>query len=279
MTTKAVTKKQASEVATFNYGDDAGVGLDLKPEEMLLPWLNVLQGQSPQVQKPMGEGGVDGARAGMLMNSVTEQLFQGKEGVLFVPAARQHEVIEWKPREKGGGLVAKHSPASDVVQRAKDGAEKFGKLNTDYTKNSDGKYQGNDLVQTFIIFGVLVNEEGLTEPIAMAFTSTKITPYKKWIQKLYTYGRGKVPLFAHLTRMTTVSESRAAGDSFNVVLAPANGDLAASLLAPDDERFLAAKSVAVAFQQGLLRTPDPEQGGGVHSDAMDGPVADGDAPF
>ena len=51
------------------------------------------------------------------------------------------------------------------------------------------------------------------------------------------------PLFAHTVKLTTELEHRPGGDSYNVVLNPAKGDVAASLLPPGHPALEAAKNL------------------------------------
>jgi hypothetical protein len=48
------------------------------------------------------------------------------------------------------------------------------------------------------------------------------------------------------------------GDFFNYTLIPANGTIAASLLAPQDERFLAAKAVSAMVEAGKAAAADAD---------------------
>lgn len=278
---KAVTKKAEAEVALpYDYGTDAGAGMDLTAAERLLPWINVLQANSPAVSKGVGDGGVEGARSGMLMNSVTEELYDGKEGITFIPAARDHEFIEWVPRKRGGGLVARHAPNAPAVLQAKDASSKFGRYNTDYTPDNDGDPSGNDITETFVVYGVQVGEDGFCSPVALSFTSTKITPFKKWREKLLKVGKGKVPFYGNLTRLRTVGQTHKAGDSFGVVFEPAvEADFIKSMLQPDDERFLLAKEIAGQHGDGVLKTTEMEQGGGSGGKEEFPDAAGADAPF
>ena len=61
---------------------DAGAGFDgMTTEDYALPFLRLLTSTSPEV------GEVDGALPGMILNSVTGELFDGKKGIAVVPCA------------------------------------------------------------------------------------------------------------------------------------------------------------------------------------------------
>jgi hypothetical protein len=77
---------------------DAGAGFDgMTQEDYALPFLRLLTSTSPEV------GEVDGALPGMILNSVTGELFDGKNGIAVVPCAYVRQYIEWTPRGQGSG--------------------------------------------------------------------------------------------------------------------------------------------------------------------------------
>jgi len=230
------TKTESAVGAVADFGDFAGKGFENQTSaDTTVPFLGLLQALSPQI-KP---GGVAGAQQGMLINTVSEELFDGEEGVLFVPSTTEHCYVEWVPIKQGGGYVGRHELGSDVVVKATD-QFKFNELKTE---------AGNDLIETFYVYGVLCPEAGLPQPIVIAITSTKIGVYKKWMGKLRSYVHvlddGVTtqipPLFSHLTRITSKTQVNSAGqESYNFVFQPAEGDVRDSLIGPADPRFQAA---------------------------------------
>lgn len=238
---KALEKQGTTAVALHDYGVDVGSGYENQTsDDLTLPFLTVLQALSPQVM----QDGLEGAKPGMLCNNATDELFPGPEGILFLPAYTQHRFVEWVPRKSGGGFVAFHEPSSEVVQRAKAGAKDFGKYSTAY--DEQGKLIGNDLVETFYVYGVMYGED--PQPFVMTFSSTKIKAYKNWNTRLRSFTvpgpdskKIRPPLFANLTRLHTKADHNNHGDFFNVVLSPAKGSLAASLVSPDDPNYQAAR--------------------------------------
>ena len=265
---RAVAPKAESAVAAYDYGDDANAGFENQTgEDLAIPFLGLLQALSPQVGD-VSDGGLEGAKAGMIFNTVTDVVYDGKDGVEFIPALTEHVFVEWVPRSRGGGFVARHEPSSDIVKAAKEGSKTFGRYSTDYTETGDEKapFKGNDLTETFYVYGILVGEQ--VEPIVLAFTSTKISVYKRWNTKLnmFTLKHGdrkiRPPLFAHRVRLTTVAQKNNSGSFHNFALAPAEGDVKSSLLAPDDPRFIAAKECGEMVKSGAARASYETQKGG-----------------
>lgn len=217
----AVVEPETTDLSVgFDYGEDAGAGFENQTAaDMSIPFLGVLQALSPQV----ADGGIAGAKAGMFFNTVSEELYSGKDGVLLCCATTQHKFVEYVPRLQGGGFKGVHELDSDVVTRAKaQPGVVFGKLKTP---------DGNDLVETFYIYGLLLDaDESPISPIVISFSSTKIKAYKALMGKLRTFqikvGDKKVspPLFAHIVRLTTFPDKSAKGPFYNIKFAPAFAD-------------------------------------------------------
>ncbi len=265
MSTNTPAKRSTTAVANFAYGQHADAGFEnVGGDDLVLPFLGVLQSNSPQVTEDIGSGGIAGAKMGSLYNSVTDDLFDGKKGLLFTPACTEHCYVEWVPRDKGGGFVAVHAVDSAAVKQGLKDSQaagmKFGKVFTSFDAN--GEPNGNQLTETFYVYGVIrADDKAEPQPVAIAFTSTKISPYKRWMTKVNMFtvptenGRkARPPLFAHNVRITTTSQKNAQGTFANLVLAPAaDGSIADSLLPTDSPAFEGALQVREMIRSGLAR--------------------------
>lgn len=261
---KAVVASDEKSVAIpHDYGDQGGFGFQNQTgDDMVLPFLNVLQALSPQVANDPDDGGIEGAKPGMLYNTVTDELLDGKKGVTFIPGITEHLFTEWVPRAKGGGggggFVGRHAVTSQVVKEAKARSTEFGRYSTDYDK--DGRPAGNDLVETFYVYGVLDTEDGAL-PVCVAFTSTKISVYKKWMTKVSIFSKKhNVPLPAHQVHLCTVKDRNSKGEFYNVSLRPLAGDLASSLLPPDSPLLAAARQIGEMVVEGTARAAEETAG-------------------
>jgi hypothetical protein len=202
-------KANALALATPDYGEYSGAGFeDMGRDDFATPFLAVLQPTSKILLEK------DELRAGMLLNTVSGEAFpaeksKGKPGIKFIPCHREHVFVEWKKRDEGGGgggFVAVHQPGSELVQRCVT-TQKFGEL----------EVNGNDLIETFYVWGIQVLDDGRLDHMVVPFTSTKIKFYKHWMTRLKMLG-GKPPIFAHIWRLQTVLETRDAGSSYNYVI-------------------------------------------------------------
>ncbi len=272
MTTKknvpATTAK--GEVAVPDYGDYSGGGYEgTSQDDFAIAYLNVLQGLSPEVGAEGEDAKVPGASAGMMINSVTKELYDSKEGVVFVPATTSHTYVEWRPRDAGGGIVARHLADSDMVKACK-ASGKFGDYKTE---------EGNDLIETFYMFGYLLADKDQIEPddpIVLSFWSTKIKVYKRIMQTLRTF-KGRPPLFANRLLIQTSAEKNNQGSFYNFKLTPVNGTVGESLIAPVEADGKPSKLLAFGkllcdqVRSGERRTADES--------LKEGPVKTDEVPF
>ena len=193
-----VTKEQAQLPVSYEgYEEYAGQGLeDISSEDRGLPFFEILQPLSPEVEE------IEGAQAGKIINKATKELY---DSLRFVPACRQHVYTEWVPRDAGGGLVATYELTDPVVQAAR-------------SKQRVGKHvlpNGNELIETFYLYGLVLDDDDNPTPAVISFTSTKISAYKTLTTRADSLmfrtkdGRKlKFPWFAHVWNLGTEKKKK-----------------------------------------------------------------------
>jgi len=234
--------------AGYDYGDMAGDGWDnTDSDDFTIPFLTVLQAMSPQVDESDGAY-IEGAKAGMLLNTASNELYSGKDGVEFVPCLTQHLFVEWKNRQTdGGGFIGIHECDAKIVAEAKAASPSFGKYTVPVEEGTP-----HDLVETFYIYGLLVKGDEILTPCMLSFNSTKIKAYKAALTPL-RHVKGRPPLFAFRMLITTKPEKNAKGSFYNFKIVPAKGDAISSLMAPDCDIVLAAKEFKDQASQGKAK--------------------------
>jgi hypothetical protein len=260
------------QVAVYDYGADAGAGFEGQSgEDYALPFLGLLQPNSPELEN------IEGAKQGQLINSVSQELFEGDVGVPFIPCTTEHCYVEWRPREKGGGIVKNHALDSKEVAEAR-------------AKVRVGKYvnaEGNELVETFYVYGVAILPDG---PMAMAiaFTSTKIKVYKAWMTRaksvMVQTPNGKVnpPLFAHIYHVRSTKEENTKGKFWNYDIKTNRPTLEESRLAPNDDLYVMARDLRDAVVGGMTRLRTDTLKGSAETEGAPsggGNASGGKAPF
>jgi hypothetical protein len=102
MTKAVATKEDASTaVAAFDpsmFEQDAGSGNEnIGQDDLALPFLKIISGLDPLLDD------IEELRKGDIYNTVTGDIYKGKEGVRVIPCAYQRRFIEWAPRGQGSG--------------------------------------------------------------------------------------------------------------------------------------------------------------------------------
>lgn len=243
------------ELAVYDYGEDAGKGYGKDTaSETVIPFLKLLQGLSPEVTDNKPEG----ARAGLMLNTATDEL---AEEFLFLPFFRQHLYTEWIPLDKGGGLVGRHDDEAEVVQIAKRAAAKAGhdpRYSRLYTYD-DKQERDNELVETFYVYGFLCDEEGRPkQSVVIAFKSTKITVWRDWRNKA-KHMEHKPPLYACLVKLGVEQQTNKAQQKFfNFTITTV-----AFLDPKNDQRYTDAREQAERVEQGLVQADFANEDAGV----------------
>lgn len=239
-----VEEPKGGELANYaGYAEDIGAGFEGQTaEDISVPFIEILQSNSPETLVE------DGPRAGTIINRTTGEIWKGSEGIAFIPATTSHVVVEWVPREKGGGIVATHALDSELVRNVR-------------STQPLGKYvhpeNGNDLVETFYVYGIFV-EGDQSHPAVMAFSSTRIKPYKDWMFRARSIiislqdGRKltKLPLFSHRYRLTTVAAENNHGKWHTLQVRFDGTNAEAARIAPSSELYAMAKALCADVNEG-----------------------------
>lgn len=209
MAKNEIAKQEAASNAVALMGDleqDAGAGFDgMTQEDYALPFLRMLTNTSPEV------GEVDGALPGMIYNSVTGELYDGKSGIDVIPCAYVRQYIEWAPRGQGsGGPVHIYPATSDVLSQT----HREPGDNKDYLDN------GNYIENTANYYVMVVNSEGIPEAALITMKSTQLKKSRKWnsmMQAVKVQGKNGMftpPMYSQHYRLASVGESNDKGKWF-----------------------------------------------------------------
>lgn len=220
---------QSTELATLDFMADVGQGMEgADKESFAIPFLKVLQKISPQVDE--GDAAyIEGAKGGQFFNTVTQELFDGKEGLIFLHCAYQRRFLRWAARGTDGGFKGEYLP-EDVAAMRHSGeiVEYEGRL---YAPLEDGSVNPKrcDIFQdTRSHFGLVVNvETGQYQQVLMALSSTQIKKSKLIMSLLSSAkvqtAKGAVtpPTWMTKLHLTSVIESNDQGSWYGVKVAGA----------------------------------------------------------
>jgi hypothetical protein len=250
-----VAETQDASLPTELMGDmaqDAGQGFEnTDADSYSIPFLQALQALSPQVDESDGAY-VDGAKQGMIINTVSNELFTHEDGVVVLPVHFDRSFIEWVPRNQGGGFVAAHS-VEDGKELATSGEREGGAVKLP---------NGNQLVDTRQHYVLIIREDGSTEPAMISMSSTQIRKSRDWMTQMRNL-KAKAPdgtlftppTFAYKYRLTTVKESNDQGSWWGWSIKPEGWVDDASL-------YHQAKSLKDDIMRGAAKAAEPPEAEG-----------------
>jgi hypothetical protein len=198
--------KKKNEISTNLFEADAGQGLNMTQEDLALPFLKVLGQLSPECNKRDAKH-VEGAEPGMIINTVTGEVYDGVKGIDVVPVHYKRQHIEWQDRgESQGAPVKIYDAGDDLPSTTRD------KFNKDRLSN------GNYLENTASHFVVILGSSPTTALISMKATQLKVS--RKWnsmMMGLKMQGKNGMftpPTYSHIYKLKTVQQSNDKGTWF-----------------------------------------------------------------
>jgi hypothetical protein len=203
MSKELATKKEQNVVVLDDLEADAGQGSEMvSQDDLALPFLKVLSQLSPELES------VEGAKAGMIFNTVSGKLYDGQKGVVVVPAFYERKFIEWAPRGSGSGApINMYSATSNILEKT-------------FKKPGDSKdylESGNYIESTAQHYVIVSDDEG-THPALVVMKSTQLKKSRKWnsmimsVKLLNKEGKPFNPAsFAFAYRLFTSKESNDKG--------------------------------------------------------------------
>jgi hypothetical protein len=180
-----VQTKKKNEISANMFETDAGQGIaNITQEDLALPFLKVLGQLSPEVNKRNAKY-VEGAEPGMIINTVTNEVYDGEKGIDVVPVYYKRQHIEWQDRGESQGAPVKIYEA------------------------------GDDLPKTQ---RVVLGKNPTTALISMKATQLKVS--RKWnsmMMGLKMQGKNGMftpPTYSHIYKLKTVQQSNDKGTWF-----------------------------------------------------------------
>ena len=200
-------RENAGPLATNVFEADAGQGIaNIKQEDLALPFLKVLGQLSPEVNTRDAKH-VQGAQPGMIINTVTADLYDGEKGIEVLPVYYKRQQIEWQDRgESKGAPVNIYDAGDDIPKTTRDKSFK------------DRLANGNYLENTVSHFVVLLGKTPTTALISMKATQLKIS--RKWnsmMMGIKLQGKNGLftpPTYSHIYTLKTVQMSNDKGTWF-----------------------------------------------------------------
>jgi hypothetical protein len=181
---------------------DASSGLEnIHQEDLATPRLKVLMQLSPEIED------IEGAKAGMIFNTVTNEMYDGLAGIKVLPCAYQRQYVEWADRGQGSGApINVYDASSDILTKT-----------TRDENNKDRLENGNYVETCGNHFILLVEDNGNATPAVLTMKATQLKKSRKWnsmMLNLKLNGKNGLftpPSYSHYYRLKTVKEGNDKG--------------------------------------------------------------------
>jgi hypothetical protein len=203
----AMVEEKTNTLVTTNdfAADDDDNGFEGTDEnDYTIPFLQILQALSAQCSD--GDPKFDEKfRPGMFVNSVTEEYYSGKTGLLFVPCLYRRAGTLWTPRDEGGGFrgsvdaVELEALLANCTQD-----EKYNQVTPD----------GLHLVDTREWYGLVITEDGTKcDRVLLSLCKTQLKKSKRWLTLAQGLRANDKPLklWSQVYRLTTAPEKNDKG--------------------------------------------------------------------
>ena len=177
MSNEIMKKDKGGSLALF--GNDLDKGFEnMTQDDLALPFIRILGQLSPQVTEGDSKY-LEGAKPGMIYNTVTNDLFDGKKGIKVIPCYFKKDYPEWSDRGEGSGApAAVHLPNSPVIRTGKREA----------TGSKIRLPNGNYIEETASYYVLVETKDTGMMPALITMKSTQLQVSKKWNSMMKTVG-------------------------------------------------------------------------------------------
>ena len=234
----------------------AGTGLDtITTDDIATPRLKVLAQMSPELEE------IDGAKAGMICNSVSKKIYSGQDGISVVVCGYDKVWLEWQDRGKGSSApVNIFSPVDKP---------------TNAVRADDGKFRlesGNYLEECANFYCLLLNGGVAPEPAIISMKATQLKAARSWayslknefIQNPKTKKLFLAPSWYRIYTLTTTKQSNDKGSWYGWVVN--KGDFLNS-----EDTFDMAANFNESVRKGIVKPK--------YDDEVESSSSDQDTPF
>lgn len=219
---------------------------NVKTEDMVIPRLELVQSLSPCLDETNASAYIEGAKAGMLFNNVTREVYGSAVDV--IPVFFMKEYIIWKDRKKGGGFVGAFSTMASAEAAMND-------------MEDQNDHRINDTANHFCL---LRNPNtGRLEEIVVSMAVTKLKVSRTWNSLIRLAGGDS---FARVYTIGTFTDANKAGEQYKNLTIK-------SKEFPTEEEYKRAEGLYMAVSAGAVQVNrDEDLGGGDPSGSPAGPT-------
>jgi len=190
-----------------NMHKDQGGGFqETTAADQTIPFLVILQSNSPQLKRTNPKY-IPEAKDGMILDTVTGEVY---ESVLVIPVYFKMVLIEWVPREQGGGFKGIYDRNDPIRQAVTEDPNHKGRMILP---------NGNHLQETAQYYVIYLDANGKAQQALISMKSTALSVSRGWISRMRSLqiegpdGRPfNPPMYSHAYEVSTAPQSNDRGD-------------------------------------------------------------------
>lgn len=215
--TELTTTEKGGALAVFSAADlfaDAGKGTleNVKLDDITIPRLAIIQASSDEL-KPKHAKYIAGAQIGQFANTLTQELFDGEQGIVIIPCHYTRDIREWS----GKRIVNRHpvdTKFTGVHLSKKDGKGQW------ITVDGQQGPEEHQIVETaeFFVLHLRPNGEMRRATIPMKSTALKVAKklnsFTNEVRESFDGKSFNPPSFGQVYLLTTVDETSIEGKDF-----------------------------------------------------------------
>ena len=198
---KKESKLPTISLETMEMDASSGLG-NICSDDLATPRVKVLMQLSPELEE------IENAKAGMIFNTVTNDLYDGSKGIRVLPCAYQRQYVEWADRGQGSGApINVFDASSDILTKT-----------TRDDNNKDRLENGNYVETCGNHYVLLITDDGDATPALITMKATQLKKSRKWNSMLLNLKlKGKnglftPPSYSHYYNLKTVKEGNDKGN-------------------------------------------------------------------
>ena len=144
----------------------AGVGTVFDSSEMQIPFIRIIQAMSPQANKK-DDAYIDGSGQGDAFNTVTNEFWNGDDGLIVVPCYQETKFLEFIDRDSGGGFVGEIEPSIPTYKKQ-------------HAMVQRNFANGNQLVKSDQHYCLVIGDGGIIQPAIVDMKSSQLKVSRRW---------------------------------------------------------------------------------------------------
>ena len=162
-----VAKKAEAKLPALSLDmmeSDAHSGLEnIQQDDLATPRLKILMQLSPELEE------MENAKAGMIYNTVTNELYDGSKGIRVLPCAYQRQYVEWADRGQGSGApINVYDASSDILTK------------TTRDENNKDRLENGNYIETCGDHYVVIIPNGHSSEAIITMKATQLKKSRKW---------------------------------------------------------------------------------------------------